>query len=67
MHLKQYLADAEITIPAFAGKIGVSVQAVHRYVAGERTPHRRIMERITRVTDGKVQPNDFFPAMAGAA
>lgn len=65
--LGRHLFNEGITVPAFAGEIGVSVQAVHRYVAGERTPHRRVMERITTVTGGKVQPNDFFARAEAAA
>jgi len=60
MHLRAYLAAHEIPIPAFAGLIGVSVQAVHRYVAGDRVPRPKVMERIKAATKGDVQPNDFY-------
>lgn len=65
MELRQYLDDHEIPVSAFATAIGVSVQAVHRYLTGERIPKREVIERIARATGGKVQPNDFFtPAEA---
>ena len=65
MELRQYLGLRAITITAFAGSIGVSVQSVHRYLNGERIPKREVMARIAAVTGGKVTPNDFFePAEA---
>lgn len=62
MRLRQYLVDHDITIPAFAASIEVSVQAVHRYVNGERLPRPDVMERIKAATGGVVEPNDFYPA-----
>jgi len=65
VQLRQYLTDRNIPIAAFADRIGVSVQAVHRYLTGERLPRRDVMERIRIETRGAVQPNDFFePAEA---
>lgn len=60
MHLRRYLANFGISVATFADTIGVTVQAVHRYVNGERIPNRDVMERIALVTGGKVQPNDFY-------
>jgi predicted transcriptional regulator len=60
MKLGLYLAKEKICPSAFAEKIGVTVQAVHRYIAGERVPHREVMQRIVLHTQGEVQPNDFF-------
>jgi transcriptional regulator with XRE-family HTH domain len=60
MDLRCYLDAHAITITSFAADVGVSVQAVHRYLNGERMPRREVMERIAFVTAGKVQPNDFF-------
>jgi transcriptional regulator with XRE-family HTH domain len=60
MDLRRYLDDRAIPVTVFADSIGVSVQAVHRYLNGERMPRREVMERIASVTCGKVQPNDFF-------
>ena len=56
-----YLAKEKITPDApLPSRIGVSVQAVHRYVGDERVPHRDVMQRIIEHTHGEVQPNDFF-------
>lgn len=67
MQLREYLDRREITIPVFAERIGVSVQAVHRYVTGERTPRPEVMKRIAAVTQGDVEPNDFYTPSPEAA
>lgn len=64
MQLRQYLDANKITIPDFAERIGVSVQSVHRYVGNERKPRPEIMEKIRSVTEGHVQPNDFYAEAA---
>ena len=60
MKLAHYLSKENISTAAFAEKIGVSVQSVHRYIGDERVPHRDVMQRIVEHTRGEVQPNDFF-------
>ena len=55
-----YLEQQKLTYSAFARKIGVSPQAVRRYVTGERRPSADIMTAIAQATDGEVRPNDFF-------
>lgn len=64
MQLGAYLKAQEIEIPTFARDIAVSVQAVHRYVKGERIPTQDVMARIVAKTAGQVQPNDFYPRAA---
>lgn len=59
MDLRQYLTDCGITIPAFAERIGVAVQTVHRYVAGERFPTPDNLTLIQEATEGTVTANDF--------
>lgn len=45
----------------FARRIGVAnAGVVAKYLNGERVPRRSIMREIVRVTEGDVQPNDFF-------
>lgn len=44
----------------FAGAIGVSYQAVWRYLAGERIPAPDVMVRIKEVTKGAVTADDFY-------
>jgi predicted transcriptional regulator len=60
MKLGPYLAKENISPGVFADMIGVTVQAVHRYIANDRVPHRDVMQRIIEHTKGEVQPNDFF-------
>lgn len=60
MQLRAYLNANDLTVLAFAGRLGVSVQTVHRYLTGERVPRRDVMARISCVTKGRVTPNDFF-------
>lgn len=67
MQLSDYLKESELTLTAFAALVGVSVEAVRRYSEGSRIPNRGIMPRIIKATDGKVQPNDFFPPETEAA
>ncbi len=61
MILRNFIeSDAEQTFKSFAAKVGVTERAVHSWTAGTRTPNRRQMLRIFQVTNGQVQPNDFF-------
>lgn len=64
MRLDQFIASTGQTDTAFAVQIGVTSEAVRRYRNGTRIPDRAVMERIFAATDGAVQPNDFYPAVA---
>lgn len=73
MRLEIYLTKKRLTIPEFAEQIGVTPQAVHRYVRGERIPRLDVMDRIIELTGGKVEAGDlvdasraFQAAVAGA-
>lgn len=65
MNLRTYLSGQKIPATQFAATIGVSVAALHRYIAGDRVPRTDVLERISCVTDGAVQPNDFFDFASG--
>jgi hypothetical protein len=67
MDLRSYLDASNTPIAAFAAKVGVTPQAIHRYIAGERLPKREVMLRINVVSDGAISANDFFPAPEDAA
>jgi transcriptional regulator with XRE-family HTH domain len=60
MELGQYLDEHDISVARFAAEIGVTVQAVHRYLNADRIPRPAIMVRIAAATHGLVTPNDFF-------
>lgn len=47
--LKQYMQDNKITQRAFADSLGVSEATVSRYLNGERSPKRNILNRISSV------------------
>lgn len=60
MHLTAYLTQHDVKPVDFAARIGVTVQALYRYLHGDRRPMPHVLERIHQATDGAVQPNDFF-------
>jgi len=61
MTLRDYLAEECLSYGAFAKKIGVkNGRTVQRYVEGVRYPRPHLLATIARVTNGKVQPNDFL-------
>lgn len=59
MTLSEWLTKNQIADTAFADRIGVSRQALHRYKNGRR-PEWSVLERIVRETEGAVTPNDFI-------
>jgi hypothetical protein len=60
MNLRSYLQKSNQSGAEFSRKIGVSTEAVRRYQDGTRIPGRVVMAAIVKVSDGDVQPNDFF-------
>ncbi len=64
MTLETYLEQSKLTRGQFAEVLGITSEAVRRYLAGTRIPSRSIMAEITRVTNGKVTANDFFEMAA---
>jgi hypothetical protein len=67
MDLGIYLDEKEITPADFARSIEVTPTSVVRYVAREGRPRPEVMARIAEVTEGAVQPNDFFMPVAEQA
>ena len=63
MKLSEYRKSAGLTLGQLAEAVGVSDMAIGRYERGERTPKSKVMVQIVKVTDGAVQPNDFFDAV----
>jgi predicted transcriptional regulator len=59
MKLQTYIKREKLTPEAFGDLIGVSRQAVDRYVEG-RVPETEVMRKIILATKGRVRPNDFF-------
>lgn len=59
MLLKEYLLKKKLSCSQFARLIGVTVQAVNRYINNHRIPDKYVMPRIYNVTNGEVTANDF--------
>lgn len=67
MKLADYLDQASISRRDFAETIGVSSEAVRRYVEGKRIPDKQIMAKIALATGCQVTANDFFGIGEAAA
>lgn len=66
MDLRRYLDSQEIPVATFATMLGITEQAVHRYLNG-RVPRPDVMRRIIAITAGSVTPNDFYTPRRRAA
>lgn len=60
MLLKEFLKIKKISIEDFAREMGLSYAAVRQYTNAGRVPKPKVMRQIINVTNGAVQPNDFF-------
>ena len=60
MKFRTWFEGSGRTLTDVARELQVSVEAVRRYVEEKRIPGKDIMLRIVKMTDGAVQPNDFF-------
>lgn len=49
-----------LSVGDMADKIGVTPSAVYLWINGSRVPDRKYMAKIFDLTDGQVQPNDFY-------
>jgi hypothetical protein len=68
MRLAKFLNKKTIPHVTFAACIGVTPEALRRYLSGDRLPVWEVLVRIDKLTDGSVTPNDFLPlARARAA
>lgn len=68
MKLIEYMANHSIAPEDMAELIGdVSASGVRKWMSGDRVPRPEQMRRISRVTNGLVQPNDFVLDVREAA
>lgn len=58
--LREYLSKNKLNCSQFAKLIGVTMQAVNRYINNCRTPDKDVMPRIFDATNGEVTANDFY-------
>jgi hypothetical protein len=61
MRLNKFLTKNGVPHATFAGCIGVSEEALRRYLLGDRLPVWPVLVRIEKLTGGAVTPNDFLP------
>jgi len=59
MKLTDYLFG-NMTVAEFSKMSGLKIDTINKYKMGIRIPHSEAMKTIYRVTEGKVQPNDFY-------
>lgn len=59
MQLKEYLTLHNIRPFDFAYELGLSHASVYHYLAGIRVPRKAIVEKIIKLTKGKVSWEDF--------
>ena len=60
MILKEYLKFCGVTNKDFAKRIGITPVSLSRYISGERLPEKEIILKISSLTDGAVNPDDFY-------
>lgn len=60
MNLLEFLTSTKTGRDEFALVIGVNAKHLNRILTGERLPRRTAMAKIVIVTNGLVQPNDFY-------
>jgi DNA-binding phage protein len=60
MRLDHYLLKNDIEVSAFAKDIGVHRTSVYRFIKGLAFPRPETIERIIKVTEGRVTANDFL-------
>jgi predicted transcriptional regulator len=62
MDLAGYQMKYGLSVGGLAAHIGVTEQALHRYMHRGRIPQTAVMKRIIAVTGGEVTANDFYLA-----
>ncbi len=60
MTLREFLDTENVPHGQFAARIGVSAEAVRRYLQGKRRPSWDVMPKIIEATGGKVTPDSFL-------
>lgn len=60
MKLAEYIELENLALSEFAARIGVTHEAVRRYVRCKRVPTPAIIKKIVKATNGKVRPDDFY-------
>jgi TorA maturation chaperone TorD len=66
MKLNRYLAEAGLSVSAFARKAGLQVSTAHRALHGRVMPSEATIRAIARATDGAVRADDFYDELPPA-
>jgi transcriptional regulator with XRE-family HTH domain len=59
MKLLDYLKSENLTLTAFAKRIGAGYTTVQQWATGTKLPRKPMMQKIFEATGGAVTPNDF--------
>jgi DNA-binding transcriptional regulator YiaG len=62
--LAQWLVRNDLTLEEFAKLLGTTQATVSRWTDGINIPRRDAMRAIVQITNGEVQPSDFFEVAA---
>jgi DNA-binding transcriptional regulator YdaS (Cro superfamily) len=60
MKLAEWLSTNDISVPAFADRIGRHKTTVYRWLDGSERPSPSAIEIVSRETGGDVTPNDLY-------
>jgi len=60
MNLENTIKTKYKSIDAFAALVGLSPDAVRKYIRGERKPNPTSMDRIVSATNGFITPNLIY-------
>lgn len=60
MTLREYLDQTRMPVRRFAAWVGVNPQTVWAWLRGDRKPKLAEIERIYRITDGAIRPEDWI-------
>lgn len=59
MKLTNYFIESGLSVAQFAQKLDVNRSLIYSYLKGEKTPGPATQKLIYKLTEGKVQPNDW--------
>ena len=60
MKLKRWLKNNEVKVIDFSKLIGVTKQAVYKWLEGSAFPRHDVLSKILKATNGDVTPVDFM-------
>lgn len=58
--LRKWRTDRSLSMAAAGALVGTTRQSWYEWETGKRKPREPFMSRIRQVTDGLIEPNDFY-------